>query len=152
MPLPLLDGHTTSLVRFGADGSSVALAVEPSVVAAGTRIADSDVGITARVRETGQSARIDDYLDLAGAAEFVKASGLRAAVGVPVTVKRRLWGVLGVGSRVGPLPAYTERRLAQLFIGAKFCNVAGYYCKIKISSFINIVHCSLQVFLGFAIR
>jgi signal transduction histidine kinase len=38
--------------------------------------------------------------------------GIRSAVGVPVSVEGRLWGVMNVGSRVGPLPAGTEARLA----------------------------------------
>ena len=36
----------------------------------------------------------------------------RAAVGVPVSVEGRLWGVMAVGSRAEPLPAGTEARLA----------------------------------------
>ena len=38
--------------------------------------------------------------------------GLRAGVGVPVSVGGRLWGVMAVDSRAGPLPEGTEERLA----------------------------------------
>ncbi|HEY2078695.1 MAG TPA: histidine kinase [Streptosporangiaceae bacterium] len=38
--------------------------------------------------------------------------GIRAAVGVPVRVEGRLWGLMVVASRAGPLPAGTETRLA----------------------------------------
>jgi signal transduction histidine kinase len=38
--------------------------------------------------------------------------GLRAAVGVPVSVEGRLWGLMVVACRAGPLPAGTETRLA----------------------------------------
>ena len=37
---------------------------------------------------------------------------MRAAVGAPVSVDGRLWGVMIVASRAGPLPAGTEARLA----------------------------------------
>ena len=38
--------------------------------------------------------------------------GLRSAVGAPISVAGRLRGVMVVGSRVEPLPASTEARLA----------------------------------------
>ena len=41
-----------------------------------------------------------------------KEMGTRAAVGVPVSVEGRLWGVMIVSSPAGPLPGGTERRLA----------------------------------------
>ena len=44
--------------------------------------------------------------------DLVRESGLRAAVGVPVSVERRLWGLMGVASMPGPLPGGTEARLA----------------------------------------
>jgi len=65
------------------------------------------------VFQTGRAARIDDYAGLSGPiAAASRKWGLRASVGVPVTVEGRLWGVMIVGSRVGPLPAGTEARLA----------------------------------------
>ena len=45
-------------------------------------------------------------------AENVRSIGVRAAVGVPVLVGGRLWGVMAVGSsRPEPLPADTEMRI-----------------------------------------
>jgi len=65
------------------------------------------------VSRTGQPARIDDHAATSGViGEVVKALGLRAAVGVPVRAEGRLWGVMVVASRAGPLPAGTEARLA----------------------------------------
>jgi signal transduction histidine kinase len=64
------------------------------------------------VFQTRQPARVDDYEDASGPiAEAVREFGLRAVVGVPVIVEGRLWGVMMVGSQVGPLPADTEARL-----------------------------------------
>jgi signal transduction histidine kinase len=65
------------------------------------------------VSQTGRAARIDDYADASGpAADGFREFGLRAAVGVPVSVEGRLWGVMIVGSCPGPLPDRTETRLA----------------------------------------
>ncbi|HTX82811.1 MAG TPA: GAF domain-containing protein [Streptosporangiaceae bacterium] len=65
------------------------------------------------VLKTGRAARIDDYAGAWGpVADTVREFGFRAAVGVPVSVQGRLWGVMIVDSRVGPLPAGTEARLA----------------------------------------
>ena len=65
------------------------------------------------VFQTGRAARIDDYAGASGpAAEFAREIGLRAGVGVPVSVEGRLWGVMFVASREEPLPAGTEARLA----------------------------------------
>jgi signal transduction histidine kinase len=65
------------------------------------------------VFQTGQAARIDDRASSSGPiAEAIRKFGLRATAGVPVRVEGRLWGVMVVGSRVKPLPAGTEARLA----------------------------------------
>jgi signal transduction histidine kinase len=66
------------------------------------------------VFKTGRAARIDDYAGAWGPiADAVRDFGFRAAIGVPVSVQGRLWGVMVVDSRVGPLPAGTEARLAR---------------------------------------
>jgi signal transduction histidine kinase len=59
------------------------------------------------------SGWIDDYAGVSGpVAEAARKLGIRAAVGVPVSVEGRLWGVMAVGSSARPLPAGTEARLA----------------------------------------
>jgi signal transduction histidine kinase len=69
------------------------------------------------VFETGRPARVDRYADgppgpLDAAAREV---GIRSAVGTPIVVEGRLWGVIGAGSSLEqPLPADTEARLASL--------------------------------------
>jgi signal transduction histidine kinase len=66
------------------------------------------------VFQTGRPARVDDYDVASGAAaEGARKLGIRASVGVPVSVDGRLWGVMFVAStRREPLPADTEARLA----------------------------------------
>jgi signal transduction histidine kinase len=66
------------------------------------------------VFETGRPARIDHYADSAsgpiGAAH--REVGARSAVGAPVIVEGRLWGMIHAGSTLEqPLPADTEARL-----------------------------------------
>ena len=79
----------------------------------GTRVPVEGDNIIGRVLRTHQSARIDDYASATGlVAENVRSIGVRAAVGVPVLVGGRVWGVMAVGSsRPGPLPAETEMRI-----------------------------------------
>ena len=65
------------------------------------------------VFQTGRPARIDDYGGATGpAGEVAREFGVRAAVGVPVSVEGRLWGSMVVASTREPLPAGTEARLA----------------------------------------
>jgi len=65
------------------------------------------------VFQTGRPARIDDYAGASGPlADAAREFGIHAAVGVPVSVERRLWGVMMVGSAAEPPPAGTEARLA----------------------------------------
>jgi signal transduction histidine kinase len=79
----------------------------------GTRGPVEGDNIIGRVLRTQQSARIDDYSSATGlVAENVRSIGVRAAVGVPVLVGGRVWGVMAVGSsRQEPLPAETEMRI-----------------------------------------
>jgi signal transduction histidine kinase/putative methionine-R-sulfoxide reductase with GAF domain len=79
----------------------------------GTQVPLAGDNIIGRVFRTQQPARIDDYADAGGpVAEKVRSIGVRAAVGVPVLVGGRLWGVMAVGSsRPEPLPADTELRI-----------------------------------------
>jgi signal transduction histidine kinase len=79
----------------------------------GARVPLEGDNIMGRVLRTQQPARIDDYGHASGlVAENVRSIGIRAAVGVPVLVRGRLWGVMAVGSsQPEPLPADTEMRI-----------------------------------------
>jgi GAF domain-containing protein len=69
--------------------------------------------VSTLVSQTGRSARIDSYADATGPlGDFRREVGVRAAVGVPISVAGELWGVMIVASRSEPLPADTEARLA----------------------------------------
>ena len=66
------------------------------------------------VFETGCPARIDSWAVATGPlADYAREAGLRSAVGTPIIVEGRLWGLVSVISRQEePLPADTEARLA----------------------------------------
>jgi signal transduction histidine kinase len=84
-----------------------------AVFPVGTRWSLGGRNLQTMVFQTGRAARIDDYTSASGpAAEAAREIGLRASVGVPVSVEGLLWGVMIVESRGEPLPAGTEARLA----------------------------------------
>jgi signal transduction histidine kinase len=70
--------------------------------------------VSTLVFQTGRPARMDDYADSTGAVgDVARGVGVRASVGVPISVDGRLWGVVIVASPLEqPLPADTEERLA----------------------------------------
>lgn len=66
------------------------------------------------VFETGRSVRIDNYADASGPLSVTaQDTGIRSAVGSPIIVEGRLWGMMGAGSRIEQtLPWDSEARLA----------------------------------------
>jgi signal transduction histidine kinase len=109
---------TAGLWRFDTDGeiTIVAAAAHPAALAkwpVGTRTTVQGSTIAELVQRTGQPARIDDYANVDGPiAARVRSVGVRAAVGVPVIIDGRVWGLAAVGSmQCGPMPADTEARV-----------------------------------------
>jgi signal transduction histidine kinase len=105
------------MTRYEADGALRVVAAWSDTgavpVPVGTRVGPGGWNVSALMFRTGRAARVDDYAGASGpAAETARESGLRASVGVPVSVEGRPWGVVAVGSRVAPLPTDTEERLA----------------------------------------
>jgi signal transduction histidine kinase len=71
--------------------------------------------INTLVFETGRPARIDRYGDTSSGrfSAAPREGGIRSAVGTPVIVEGRLWGVIFAGSTLErPLPPNAETRLA----------------------------------------
>jgi signal transduction histidine kinase len=110
----LLNAHHASMSRFEPDGATRVAAAWGSTLPIGTRVDFGGRNVNTLVFQTGRPARVDDYDVASGAAaEGARKLGLRASVGVPVSVDGRLWGVMFVAStRREPLPADTEARLA----------------------------------------
>jgi sugar diacid utilization regulator len=94
----------------------------------GTRTPIEGNNLAKEVLATGRPARMDSYDNATGTvAELVRAIGLRAAVGVPVIVDGRVWGLAAVGSdRPGPMPADTEARISGFAELVSTALVAGY--------------------------
>jgi signal transduction histidine kinase len=115
----VLHAHCAWMSRYDPDGARTLVATWNSTDVAlpprvGTRWSLGGRNVHTLVFQTRRPARIDDYAGASGpAAEAAREFGLRASVGVPVSVGGRLWGVMNVGStREEPLPAGTEARLA----------------------------------------
>ncbi len=124
---------TAGLSRFETDGeiTLVAATAHPAAVAGwplGTRTPVESNTIASLVLRTGRPARIDSYDNVAGSiAARVREAGVRAAVGVPIIVDGRMWGVAAVGSlQPGPMPADTEVRISRFAELIATALVAGY--------------------------
>jgi signal transduction histidine kinase len=113
----LLGASYASIGRYDPDGARTMLAAWSSsgpTFPIGAREMLGGRNVPTLVFQTGAAARIDDHREASGPiAAAVRKLGLHAAVGVPVTVEGRLWGLTVVGSRVEPLPAGTEAHLAE---------------------------------------
>jgi signal transduction histidine kinase len=83
-------------------------------VPVGNRLIVGGNNVGTLVFETGRPARIDNYADAFGPlGDLARGEGVGAAVGTPIIVEGRLWGVMATYSAPGqPLPADTEARLA----------------------------------------
>src|SRR6476469_5991579 len=106
---------TAGLWRFETSGeiALVAAAADPAALArwpVGTRTPVDGNTLAALVQRSRRPARIDSYDNVAGPiAARVRAVGVRAAVGVPIIVDSRVWGLAAVGSlQHGAMPADTE--------------------------------------------
>jgi sugar diacid utilization regulator len=111
---------TAGLWRFETDCeiTKVAAPADPAALAkwrVGTRTPVEGNTLATLVRRSGRPARIDSYDNVAGPiAARVRAVGVRAAVGVPIIVDGRVWGLAAVGSlQPGPMPADTEVRISR---------------------------------------
>jgi signal transduction histidine kinase len=112
----LLHADYATMHRYDPDGTGTIVAAWSSTGAAaplGTRWGVGGENLQTMVFQTGRAARIDDYSSVSGPlGELARKFGMRAAVGVPVSVEGRLWGIMLVGSRAEPLPVGTEAWLA----------------------------------------
>jgi PucR C-terminal helix-turn-helix domain/GAF domain/GGDEF-like domain len=124
---------TAGLWRFETDGEIIIVAAtaDPAAVArwpVDTRTPLESNTIASRVLRTGRPARIDSYDNVAGPiAARAREVGVRAAVGVPIIVDGRVWGLAAVGSlQPGPMPADTEVRIGRFAEPIATVLVAGY--------------------------
>jgi signal transduction histidine kinase len=114
----LLEGDHVVVCRYEADAELTVLAyrgTSSQEVPAGARINHEGDSVEAVVRRTERSARLESYEGARGTiAELARAAGVQVAVGAPVVVDGRLWGVASVGWNWGQSPpADTEERMAR---------------------------------------
>jgi signal transduction histidine kinase len=109
-------GVIARMIRYEPDGTATLLAREgttyPDERVGGPFEGYPPTGLTATVLRTGQAARVDDYREIPGGERF-RHEGLRSAVGTPIHVDGRLWGMIAVGDKAGTLPPDTEQRMTQ---------------------------------------
>ena len=74
-----------------------------------------DPSVMATVARTSRAARIDDYSTLEGEiARVARSAGFQSAIGAPLTVEGRLWGVIiAISTDPEPIPERSEVRLGQ---------------------------------------
>jgi signal transduction histidine kinase len=113
-----LGAELTALWRYQPDGSAILVATNVDAdphLPVGTRMTLEGENLLAMVLQTGRPARQDSIeTDNASGSTvgLIREIGLRTAVGAPIVVDRRVWGMAGLGStNPDPLPADTEERI-----------------------------------------
>jgi len=114
----LLQADQTTLCRYEPDGTATSVAGwrrSPAAVrtVVGRRLKLGGKNLTTIVSQTCRAARIDSYADASGViGAAARGVHFRSAVGSPILVKGRLWGVVLAGSsHAEPLGPETEARL-----------------------------------------
>jgi GAF domain-containing protein len=114
----LLPVDSAALCRYDPDGALTFVAQWGSAAArvpVGSRWTLGGHNLGSLVFQAGRSARVDGYAESSSGAlgAGIRESGLRSAIGTPIIVEGRLWGLIPVAShREQPLPPDTEARLA----------------------------------------
>jgi signal transduction histidine kinase len=114
----LLPVDFADMSRCEPDGAVTFVAAWGSTAAVfpiGSRWIPEGKNLCSIVAETGRPARIESYADASGPIDLaIREGGIRSAVGTPIIVEGRLWGVMAAGSRQEePMAADTEARLTQ---------------------------------------
>jgi signal transduction histidine kinase len=112
----LLHADHATMARYSTDGTCTIVAAWDSTgatVPVGDQQKLGGNNVHTMIFQTGRPARIDDFGSVSGpVTEVARRLGLHAAVGVPVIVEGRLWGIMVTASHTEALPAGTESRLA----------------------------------------
>jgi signal transduction histidine kinase len=117
------DKTVTVLALSAEAGAQVAQSVDMKLSTEGHNV----VGLVLR---TGRPARMDDYSKATGGDQVrrFREAGVRAAVGAPIELRDRVWGLLSVYSMQARLPPDTEARLADFaaLVGSAVANVQAW--------------------------
>jgi signal transduction histidine kinase len=112
----LLGLERIELVRYNGDDTGTVIAASGEhPFPAGSTWSIDDPSVMAAVARTTRAARIDDYSALKGETARVACSaGFQSAIGAPMTVEGRLWGVIiAISTDPEPIPERSEARLSQ---------------------------------------
>jgi signal transduction histidine kinase len=113
----LLPAEYAHLGRYDPDGTVVIVGTwddgYSTHLPVGTRQGVGGTNLATKVFETRRSARMDDYADASGpAGAAARERRVRSAVGTPIIVEGRVWGITLAGWRgTQPLPQDAETRL-----------------------------------------
>jgi signal transduction histidine kinase len=108
----------TRMLRLEADGSATVTSFWGATgleIPVGQRVSLEGRNVTSLVVGTGAPASLDDFSGAKGSLGGVaKDQGVRLAVGAPILVEGRVWGVMiALSVHTRPPPAQVEQRLAQ---------------------------------------
>jgi signal transduction histidine kinase len=113
-----LDVPLISIVRYGPGRAATQVGMwgRANPFPVGLTWTLDGTGVAARVADTQRPARVRDYASVPGgiAATLAEQAGIHAAVGVPIEVEGRLWGVMmAMSTTTTPLAEDVEERLAR---------------------------------------
>jgi GAF domain-containing protein len=111
----VLGAEVSLLCRADPGGAAVVVGTwGDNTPAVGVRLPHGGTNLTTIVLDTARPARIESYAEATGdASEVARAHSLRSAVGAPILVEGRLWGLVIAGTTGDmPLPSNSEERLA----------------------------------------
>ncbi len=123
------------LGRFEADKTVTVLALSAEAGAQVAQPVDMKLSteghnVGGLVLRTGRPARMDDYSKATGGDQVgrFREAGVRAAVGAPIELRDRVWGLLSVYSMQARLAPDTEARLADFaaLVGSAIANVQAW--------------------------
>jgi signal transduction histidine kinase len=105
---------------------------------AGSSWSLDDPSVMAMVARTRRTARIDDYGALKGEiASVARSAGFESAIGAPITVEGRLWGVIiAISTEPEPIPERSEARLGQFteLVGTAVANAEARHALERVAS------------------
>ena len=111
----LLGVENVRMARYEADATVTVVAEWGELDApfpVGTRLPLGGKNIASQVLRTKRPARIETAEATGAVGDYVRSMGSRTAVGAPIVVDGRVWGVMVATSpEAGSLPADTESRL-----------------------------------------
>jgi GAF domain len=113
----LLDVDASHMGRYERDGTATVVGAWSrggEVVPIGTQVELDGESVAGLVFRAARPARIHDYEHASGpTAALSRKLGMRSAVGAPIVVDKRLWGVMNASTKQDrPLPPDVESRIA----------------------------------------